>query len=180
MSTIKKKGSVKTKLVKLPKVQEINPFEIPVDIVADSDMFIPVYQTPGAVCVDLVANVPSNVHGMSRCTITSRTVVKIDCGFSMAIPPGYKCEIVLRSGHSDRGLIVTNAPGQIDFDYRGRVGVNLGNVGHEIIVIDHGERFAQMFITPVYHIRWNRKGSVEDLGVTQRNNGGFGSTGKNT
>ena len=143
------------------------------DIVADDPMFIPKYATEDSVCADLVANLKDAAG--QRAMIQHRGVVVIDCGFSMAVPKGYKAEIVARSGFASKGLIVCNAPGQIDSDYRGRVKVIVCNVGQcNPITINHGERFAQISITMVNKFDWK---AATVLPPTARGEGGFGSTG---
>ncbi len=145
-----------------------NLYNVATKIVVDDMEFLPRYQTAGSACVDLKAYIKDKISLPHRCTVV------VDCGFSMQIPPGYKACVSARSGLASRGLIVTNAPGQIDSDYRGRVKVVVTNVGQEIIVIEHGFRIAQMWIEPVYTFDWK---TVESLDATVRNDGGFGSTG---
>jgi dUTP pyrophosphatase len=107
--------------------------------------------------------------------ITHRGVVLVDCGFSMEISPGYKAEIMARSGWASKGVVVTNAPGQIDEDYRGRIKVIIGNFGtNNPVVIKHGDKIAQMAIVPVWKFEWQ---VVTELSETVRGAGGFGSTG---
>jgi dUTP pyrophosphatase len=92
----------------------------------------------------------------------------------MQLPAGYKACISARSVLANKGLIVTNAPGQIDSDYRGRVKVVVTNVGKEIVVIEHGDRFAQMWVEPVYLFEWVYASVLDS---SDRGAGGFGSTG---
>lgn len=92
---------------------------------------------------------------------------------SVAVPPGFKLCIVARSGLADKGIVVTNAPAQIDSDYRNEIEVIVANHGREIVPISHGERVAQMYIEPVYKIEWE---VVDQLDATERK-GGFGHTG---
>ena len=189
----KKKVLVKKKPVVKKKAVKVTEWTLPpqgfnglTDIVADDPMFIPQYKTEDAVCCDLVANLkpeydpklPPHQQApmIEHVQIQHRAVVLVDCGFSMAVPKGWKAEIVARSGLASQGLIVCNGPGQIDSDYRGRVRVILCNVGHtNPIVIKHGERFAQMYLTPVHKFSWQVK---TELPTTDRGSGGFGSTGK--
>ena len=145
-------------------------------IVVDDPMFIPKYETEGAACVDLIANIPPPLEGAAPgLRIPHRGVVRIDCGFSMELKPGYKACISARSGKASSGLIVANGPGQIDSDYRGRVQVIVCNVGQSNPVqINHGDRIAQMWIEPVYSFEWEVVSALSD---TARGSGGFGSTG---
>jgi len=144
-------------------------------IVVDDPMFVPKYQTDGSACVDLVANIEEDVAGNKRLALSHRSTVVVDCGFSMELPAGYKSVISVRSSMAKHGLIVTNGPGIIDSDYRGRVQVIVTNVGKEIVVIEHGDRFAQMSVEPVFTFEWQ---FAEALGETERGEGGFGSTGE--
>jgi len=137
--------------------------------------FTPQYQTPGSACCDLIANCPPDVNGQKKAVLPPKATVMIDCGFSMAVPPGYKACISARSGHAKAGLLIPNAPGQVDSDFRGRVNVLLTNVSRNMMIVEHGERFAQMWLEPVYRFGWQ---PVETLPETERGSGGFGSTGK--
>jgi dUTP pyrophosphatase len=137
-------------------------------------MFIPQYQTEGSACVDLVANIsPTWPEGEVR--LPHRGTIKIDCGFSMQLKPGYKANIRARSGLAAQGLIVSNGVGCVDHDYRGRIMVIVTNVGNvNPITIKHGQRIAQMEIEPVYRFEWVL---TDVLDETNRGVGGFGSTG---
>lgn len=145
------------------------------DIVPADDKYIPKYQTDGSCCCDLVANIPTDEMGRTYIVVPYRNIIEIDCGFSMAVPKGFKAEIMVRSSFGKKGLIVVNGPGQIDEDYRGAVKALVSNVGHEIVQINDGDRFAQMSLTPVYKFEFNK---VAKLAETKRGAGGFGSTGK--
>jgi dUTP pyrophosphatase len=137
--------------------------------------FMPHYQTEGSACCDLIANCPPDVSGQRRMVLPPRSSVVVDCGFSMAVPTGYKACISARSGHAKAGLLIPNAPGQIDSDFRGRVQVLLTNISRQILVVEHGERFAQMWLEPVFKFEWSL---TDELPETQRGEGGWGSTGK--
>ena len=132
-------------------------------------LFIPMYKSKDAACADLVANLPEGVVRLAP-----GQVVVVDCGFSMALPSGWEAQIRCRSHLAEKGVQVTNSPGTIDADYRGPVKVILNNAGKEIVNIEHGKRFAQMALKPVWYFNWN---VVDTLDETERNTGGFGSTG---
>lgn len=151
------------------------PIPVPTPIKADDPKFIPQYATDGSAAADLVANVPPDPIGNRVVTIAPNRCEVVDVGFSMALPKGFKAEISLRSGHGKAMLLVPNAPGLIDEDYRGRVKVLIANVGKHGIEIKDGERFAQMKLEPVWRFDWQ---PVEHLDDTARGTGGFGSTGK--
>jgi len=99
----------------------------------------------------------------------------IPTGLAMAIPPGFEGQVRPRSGLALRhGLGMVNAPGTIDADYRGEIGVILVNHGQHPFVVQHGDRIAQLVIAPVV-----RAGLIEaaDLDGAVRGSGGFGHTG---
>jgi dUTP pyrophosphatase len=107
--------------------------------------------------------------------ITPGEVKLIPCGFTMALPCGYEAQIRPRSGLAlKHGIIVPNAPGTIDADYRGEVCVILGNIAREAFVVRRGMRIAQMVITPVTP---GEVAVVDELDETERGQGGFGHTG---
>jgi dUTP pyrophosphatase len=157
------------------KVKSVKSSGVKALIVPIDDKFIPMYHSKEAACCDLVANIPKNEAGNDYITIPYRKIASVSCGFSLAVPKGFKAEIMVRSSFAKRGLVVVNGPGQIDSDYRGEVEVIVGNIGQEIIQIKNGERFAQLALTPVYRFEWAK---VDSLPETERGDGGFGSTGK--
>lgn len=132
------------------------------------------YKSRGAACADLIANIPADDRGERVIRLGPGHRETIDCGFSMALPPGWEAQIRPRSGMAQKGIQVTNAPGTIDDDYRGRLMVILNNTGREIVVIKHGDRFAQMALKPVFYFSWE---VVNTLDETERGTDGFGSTG---
>ncbi len=95
---------------------------------------------------------------------------------TIALPPGYEAQVRPRSGLALKyGLTLLNAPGTIDSDYRGEVGVILVNLGREPYTIHRGDRIAQMIVAPVVQAEWEER---EELPETRRNSGGFGHTGR--
>jgi dUTP pyrophosphatase len=158
---------------------------VPTKIVADDPKYQPQYKTAGAACADLVAKITEQEPGAFldadekgekawAVSLPSRAIRLVDCGFSMQLPEGWKAECTARSGLASRGLVVCNAPGQIDEDYRGRIKVILGNVGKEIFKVRDGDRIGQLFPVPVFRFTWE---NVDSLDATERGDGGFGSTG---
>lgn len=100
----------------------------------------------------------------------------VPTGISIAIPHGYEGQVRARSGLAlKHGIALVNAPGTIDSDYRGEIGVILINHGEREFVIARGERIAQLVIAPVVMCELE---PVDALEVTERGSGGFGSTGK--
>ena len=99
----------------------------------------------------------------------------VPAGFTLAIPHGYEAQVRPRSGLALRnGVTVLNAPGTIDSDYRGPVGVILINFGTEAFIVRRGDRIAQLVITAVTRAAFDLDGEHEP---TERAAGGFGSTG---
>lgn len=138
-------------------------------IKADHDDFIPKYQTEGSACADLFVNLDNNFL-----SLLPNDSYLIDCGFSMELPIGYKACISARSGWASKGLIINNAPGQIDSDYRGRIKICVTNISDKVLVIENKDRIGQIWIEPVYFFQWEKSDILSD---TPRQDGGFGSTG---
>ncbi len=110
-------------------------------------------------------------------TIEPGQTILVDTGISVSFEPGYKLEVVPRSGISLKTpLRVANSPGTVDSDYRGKVCVIMQNTGKETQKIFKGERIAQGIIVPIYRAHFVE---VEELDSTARGEGGFGSTGTN-
>ena len=110
--------------------------------------------------------------------ITLKTLERkiIPTGLSIALPKGYEAQIRPRSGLAAKhGISVLNAPGTIDADYRGDIGVILVNLSQEDFTIAPQDRIAQLVIAPYTKVEWQ---IVETLPDSERGSGGFGSTGK--
>lgn len=100
-------------------------------------------------------------------------------GFALAIPEGYEGQVRPRSGLAlHAGVTVANAPGTIDSDYRGELGVILVNLSREPFALRRGERIAQLVIAPVVRPSLKEVGDAAELGSTGRGEGGFGHTGR--
>jgi dUTP pyrophosphatase len=133
---------------------------------------LPAYQTAHAAGLDLLAALAED----KPVTLTPGQRALIPTGLMIAVPPGFEAQVRPRSGLAlKHGVTVLNAPGTVDADYRGEVGVLLINHGDAPFTIRRGERVAQMVIAPV--TRANLVG-VESLSSTARGSGGFGSTGR--
>jgi dUTP pyrophosphatase len=99
----------------------------------------------------------------------------VSTGIAIELPEGYEAQIRPRSGLAlKKGVTVLNSPGTIDHDYRGEIKVILINLSDKEVVIEKGERIAQMVIAPVLKVEVVE---VKELSNTQRQDGGFGSTG---
>jgi len=100
---------------------------------------------------------------------------RVPTGFAIAVPAGFEAQVRPRSGLAlRRGLIVPNAPGTIDSDYRGELQVILMNAGAEPFVVERGDRIAQLVVAPVVRATFDE---VDELDPTDRGAGGFGHTG---
>ena len=97
-------------------------------------------------------------------------------GYCIAIPPGYEGQVRMRSGAALKtGLILPNAPGTIDADYRGELKILVMNVSPQPVRVASGERIAQLVISPVARCEWEE---VQQLALSARGQNGFGSTGR--
>ena len=131
---------------------------------------LPAYSTPGAAGLDLRAAVSTELVVAPG----GRTLVPT--GIAVAIPEGFEGQVRMRSGLAlKKGLILPNAPGTIDSDYRGELCVVVANIGAEPVVIARGDRIAQLVVAPVVRAALVRVG---ELPATGRSSGGFGSTGE--
>ena len=133
------------------------------------DVPLPGYMSEHASGMDIRAAVEEPVE------LAPGEIKLIPAGIYIAVPPGFEAQVRPRSGLAlEHGIFVVNSPGTIDSDYRGEVGIILGNFGSESFVIARGTRIAQMVIQRVVHANWQVR---EELAATERNHGGFGSTG---
>lgn len=133
------------------------------------DLPLPQYQTYGASGVDLHAAVEEELE------LEPGKVSLVPTGIHIAVPPGYEAQVRPRSGLAlKHGITVLNSPGTVDSDYRAEVGVILANLGDEPFVIERGMRVAQMVIARTYRADIVE---VDNLSETERQFGGFGSTG---
>ncbi len=135
----------------------------------DGDIALPRYMTPDAAGMDIRAAVTEPL------VLSPGDITLVPTGFAMALPPGYEAQIRPRSGLAVKhGLGLINSPGTIDADYRGEVKIAIIHLGKAPYTIHRGDRIAQMVIKRCYHARLE---TVERLGDTERNSGGFGHTG---
>jgi len=131
---------------------------------------LPAYMTEGAAGMDLCADVDHDLRlaPMERALIPT--------GFAIALPPGFEAQIRPRSGLAlKQGLALVNSPGTIDSDYRGEIQVIAINLGSTPVVIERGQRIAQMVVQRVARARWRE---VDELPASGRQTGGFGHTDK--
>lgn len=144
--------------------------EVQVRVINRSKHPLPRPQTEHAAAVDVRANIdgPITLGPLERALVPT--------GLFFALPPGYEAQIRPRSGLALKyGIGIVNAPGTIDADYRGELGIILINLSNESFVVNDGDRIAQMVVARHERVTWQ---DVEVLDDTGRGTGGFGHTGK--
>jgi dUTP pyrophosphatase len=140
-----------------------------IKIINKSNHKLPHYETSASAGMDLRANLsePITLRPLERAIIKT--------GLFIELPVGIEAQVRPRSGlAAKKGITVLNAPGTIDADYRGEVGVILVNLSNEAFTVENGERIAQMVIAIHERATWEL---VDSLSETSRGEGGFGSTG---
>lgn len=140
-----------------------------INIINKSAHALPHYETMASAGMDLRANIlePVTLEPLGR------TIIKT--GLFIELPVGFEAQVRPRSGlAAKKGITVLNAPGTIDADYRGEIGVILVNLSNESFSIENGERIAQLVIAKHERAEWSE---VSELSETSRGEGGFGSTG---
>ena len=137
-----------------------------------ADLNLPAYATADSAGMDLLAAVEAPV------SLAPGERQLIPTGIALALPPGTEAQVRPRSGLAlKHGVTVLNAPGTIDADYRGEIGVILVNHGERPFVIERGSRIAQMVVAAYARVAWTVSA---DLEASARGAGGFGSTGVGT
>ena len=140
-----------------------------IKIINKSGHKLPNYETLASAGMDLRADLESPI------TLKPLERAIVPTGLFMELPVGYEAQVRPRSGlAAKKGSTVLNAPGTIDADYRGNVGVILVNLSNEDFTVENGERITQMVIAKHERAEWEE---VENLSETDRGKGGFGSTG---
>lgn len=140
-----------------------------IKIINKSNHDLPHYETIASAGMDLRANIsePRILKPLERSIVGT--------GLFIELPVGIEAQVRPRSGlAAKKGITVLNAPGTVDADYRGEIGVILVNLSNEDFIINKGERIAQLVIAKHERAEWNQ---VEILSETSRGEGGFGSTG---
>ncbi|WP_452232849.1 dUTP diphosphatase [Lacinutrix sp. MEBiC02595] len=140
-----------------------------INIINKSSHAVPHYETIASAGMDLRANITEAI----LLKPLERTIVKT--GLFIELPIGFEAQVRPRSGlAAKKGITVLNAPGTVDADYRGEIGVILVNLSNEDFTIENGERVAQLVIAKHERAEWIE---VTTLSETDRGEGGFGSTG---
>ena len=141
-----------------------------VPIINESPFELPTYATVQSAGLDLRAHIESAI------TLAPLERKIIGTGLKMALPSGLEAQVRPRSGLAAKfGITVLNAPGTIDADYRGEIGVILVNLSNEAYTLQPGDRIAQLVIAAYTQVRWE---AATELTDTNRGDSGFGSTGK--
>jgi dUTP pyrophosphatase len=136
----------------------------------DTDIPLPTYMTPQAAGMDVCAAIKTAQ------LLAPGEIALIPTGLAMAIPNGFEVQVRPRSGLAIKhGIGIVNAPGTIDADYRGEVKIGLINLSTTPYTIHRGDRIAQLIVQQVYQADITL---VDELDQTERNDGGFGHTGK--
>ncbi|MBI5165259.1 MAG: dUTP diphosphatase [Magnetospirillum sp.] len=134
-----------------------------------ADLPLPRYETPHAAGMDLMACIPADI------TLAPGHRALVPTGFAIALPAGFEAQVRPRSGLALRhGITVLNAPGTIDADYRGEIGVILINHGDANFTVSRGMRIAQLVVAAVAQAHWLEAAMLSD---SERGSGGVGSTG---
>ena len=135
----------------------------------DPDALLPTYAHP--------TDCGADISSIENIEIPPHSTVIIKTGLAVGIPAGYEIQIRPRSGLSAKTMLrIANAPGTIDADYRGEIGIIVTNIGDEIYDVHKFDKIAQLVIAPTPKIKWQEVDGVDDLGETERGAGGFGST----
>lgn len=133
------------------------------------DLPLPFYASAGAAGADLAAAVDGEL------VIEPGARALVPTGLAIELPPGYEAQVRPRSGLALRyGVLLPNAPGTIDADYRGELSVILLNAGKEPFTVKRGDRIAQLVVAPATRVHWE---AADRLGETPRGAGGFGHSG---
>ena len=149
---------------------------VPIKVVRDAEydaaIPLPSYETAGAAGADIRANMVDR----QSIALPAGARILVPTGLRFEIPKGFEIQVRPRSGLAlKHGIALVNAPGTIDSDYRGLVGVILLNTGSAPFEIRHGERIAQLVVAPVVQGDFALSDVLDD---TKRGAGGFGSTGR--
>jgi dUTP pyrophosphatase len=151
-------------------VAPLDPIRVAVEVLESArGLGLPAYATDGASGMDLLAAVEEPI------VLAPGARALVPTGLRLAVPAGYEAQLRARSGLALRhGVVVPNAPGTVDSDFRGEVRVILQNLGTEPFRVERGMRFAQLVFCPVARATLVVESSLE---ATARGSGGFGHTG---
>ena len=135
---------------------------------------LPVYSTPGSACFDIFSNNQENI------IIPAGETVKIPTGMKVEIETGWQLKLQNRSGlGTNKNVQLAHCVGTVDEDYRGEIFIPILNRGNRCFVVEPEMRICQGELVPKYETTFNEVESESELSVTERGDGGFGSTGTN-
>lgn len=161
---------MKNALNVLRKNQSDNSVTVLIERIND-DIPYPRYMSEGAAGMDICAEITTPLILPAN----QKEPILIGTGLKVAIPKGYQISVRPRSGMGKKGIYISNSPGLIDSDYRGEIMMMLQNLSNNNHTIEPGDRIGQILLEKVYNIEWL---PCEELPITVRGTGGFGSTGK--
>lgn len=159
---------IMSKKVATKKSSNNSKLSIKVKLLNPEFIGVPTKATEGSSAYDLKANIKENL------VLIPRGEAKIPTGVAFEIPQGYSGKVLCRSNIGNQGLIIPNAPGLIDTDYRGEIFVKFINIGKNIVTIEPGNRIAQIKFEKDEDTSLEE---VSELSPTERGENGFGSTG---
>lgn len=146
--------------------------KVRIKVINRSHHHLPAYGTFEAAGMDVRAYLPEG-----SVTLKPLQRALIPTGLYMQLPSGYECQIRPRSGMAlNYGMTIANAPGTIDADYRGEIGIILINLGENDFTVNDGDRICQMVVKQYSRVTWEETG---ELDRTRREDGAFGHTGIN-
>ena len=147
---------------------QVEEVRIEIKRVRPGRLELPVYMTEGAAGMDMCADLDIALE------LAPLRRALIPTGVAIALPAGFEAQIRPRSGLAlKQGLTLLNTPGTIDSDYRGEIQIIAINLGEAPVVIEPGQRIAQMVVQRVARVHWQE---VDELSSTGREAGGFGHT----
>lgn len=139
------------------------------------DAILPRRWSDDAVGWDVHAHLISESGRPNKCIVAPNSTRNVPTGLLIEPPPGYFVMVCSRSGLASKSIVVMNAPGIVDPDYRGELRVLVYNGSHETYYVQHQERIAQLFLVPVTPMTVIE---MDELSPTDRGGAGFGSTGR--
>lgn len=143
---------------------------VTVKIINSGSNPLPQYATPSSAGMDVRASLTAPL------VLAPGARALVPTGLRVELPEGYEMQIRPRSGLAlKHGITLANAPGTIDADYRGEIGIILINLSDREFVVNPGERICQMVVTRYSHVVWSE---TAQLGDSERGDGGFGHTGR--
>lgn len=144
--------------------------KVKVKIIKEAGVDLPKYMTEESAGMDIKAFIKESI------ILGSLERVLVPTGIKLEILKGYEVQVRPRSGLAIKhGITLLNTPGTIDSDYRGEIKIIVVNLSKDAYTIENGERLAQLVLQKVYKMDLEE---VSELNITQRNDGGFGHTGK--